>query len=322
MNNYWNPTAMKSELFSKLRLPLIVSPMFLVSGVDLVVACCKAGVVGSFPALNARSTEAFEAMIVQIQDELAAYSEANPTAYVAPFAVNVTIRMLADARNAADMDVICRHKVPVVITSVGDPAAVVDRIHSYGGLVLHDVTTLRHARKAASANVDGLILVCAGAGGHAGTSSPFALVPQVRKFFDKLVILGGGISEGRAVRAAEILGADLAYAGTRFIATRESQASDAYKDMLVAQATHEIVYTPAFSGVPANYLRASITNAGMDPDNLPAPKGLWQPDLPKGVKPWRDIWSAGHGVGLIEDAPAVGELVERMRAEYDGAALA
>jgi nitronate monooxygenase len=227
--------------------------------------------------------------------------------------------MLGSARFEADLAALRRHKVPVVITSVGEPSPVVEVVHEYGGVVLHDVTTVRHARKAAEAGVDGLILVCAGAGGHAGSASPFALLPQVREFFDKTVVLAGAISDGRGIRAAQVLGADYAYMGTRFIATQESKARAPYKDMLVEEETHDVVYTDAFSGMSANYLRASIVKSGMDPANLPKPKGLWQPDLPEGVKAWRDIWSAGQGVGMIKDIPTVAELVERLSADYKAA---
>ena len=309
----------KRPLFPDLALPVIVSPMFLVSGQELVIAACKSGIVGSFPSLNFRTSEDFEQALIKIETELADFRAANPGASVAPYAVNMTIRIVGSDRFKADLDALKRHRVPVVITSVGEPSPVVDVVHGYGGVVLHDVTTVRHARKAAEAGVDGLILVCAGAGGHAGATSPFALLPQVREFFDGAIVLAGAISEGRGIRAAQVLGADYVYMGTRFIATRESRAREPYKDMLVSEQTHDVVYTNAFSGMHANYLKASIVANGLDPDKLPPPKGLWQPDLPEGVKAWRDVWSAGQGVGLIKDIPTVGELVDRLKAEYDQA---
>jgi nitronate monooxygenase len=310
---------MRHALFSQLRLPVIVAPMFLVSNTDLVVAACRAGVIGTFPSLNARTAEAFEDMLVTIEEALATDATAS-SATPAPYGVNLTIRLQESSRFEQDLACVVRHRVPLVITSVGDPRRVVEQVHAYGGVVLHDVVNLRHARKAADAGADGLILVCAGAGGHAGVSSPFAFVPQVRAFFSGTIVLAGAISDGRSVRAAQVLGADLAYMGTRFIATAESAANPRYKQMLVSEGTSDLVYTNAFSGVPANYLKASIRNAGMDPEKLPPPKGLWQPDLPANVKPWRDIWSAGQGVGLIDDLPPVQALVHRLRQEYDAAA--
>ncbi len=294
--------------------------MFLVSGVDLLVASCKAGIVGTMPSLNGRSADDFAKMLEAIAARLGEHRSAEAAASMAPYAINITLRLLGTDRFRADMAAVRRHKVPIVITSVGDPVKVVEDVHGYGGLVLHDVINVKHARKAANAGVDGLVLVCAGAGGHAGVLNPFAFLPQVREFFDGLIVLAGAISDGRAIRAAQVLGADLVYMGTRFIATRESLAVETYKDMLVSEGTHEVAYTPAFSGVAANYLKASIRRAGLDPDKLPAPRGLWQPDLPPGVKAWRDIWSAGHGVGCIHDILPVADLVSRLETEYRAAA--
>jgi nitronate monooxygenase len=307
-----------------LRLPVIVAPMFLVSGVDLVVEACKAGIVGSFPSLNARTADGFAEMLTSIESRLSEYRRNVPGSIVGPYAVNLVVRQnwtdeSGSNRSESDLDVVVRHRVPLIVTSVGNPSAVVGAIHDYGGKVYHDVIHLQHARKAAEAGVDGLILVSGGAGGHAGTMNPFAFVAQVRRFFDGDIILAGSIGDGRAVRAAEVLGARFAYMGTRFIATKEAMAPDGYKQMLVAEQTKDIVYTPAFSGVPANYMSASIRAVGMDPANLPKPKGVFDPDLPEGVKAWRDVWSAGHGVGLIDDVPSVAELVDRLEAEYRAA---
>jgi len=310
---------MRHPLFHNVKLPVIVAPMFLVSGVDLVVAACRAGVVGTFPSLNARTPEAFEDMLATIEAELEQHRVATGAAERVPYGVNLTIRLQESKRFEQDLACVQRHRVPLVITSVGDPTEVVQVVLGYGGIVLHDVVNLRHARKAAGAGVDGLILVCAGAGGHAGTASPFALLPQVREFFPGTIVLAGAISDGRSIRAAEVLGADLVYMGTRFIATAESGAKQDYKEMLVSEGTADLVYTNAFSGVPANYLKASIRRTGLDPDNLPPPKGLWQPDLPEGVRAWRDIWSAGQGVGMVADLPPVQTLVDRLQQEYETA---
>lgn len=307
---------MKHPVFAKLSLPVVVAPMFLVSGVKLVVESCRAGVVGSFPALNARTAEEFEGMLCDVDAGLKAAESVRSPVPVAPYAVNLSMRTRGTSRFDADLDAVVRHKVPIVITSVGDPTPIVEKVHAYGGIVMHDVINLHHARKAAAAGIDGLILVCTGAGGHSGSSSPFAMVPQVRAFFGGTIALAGAISDGRSVRAAEVLGADLAYIGTRFIATSESDADAGYKDMLVTEGTDDIVYTPAFSSVWANFLKASIRLVGMDPANLPRPKGLWQPDLPPGIKAWRDVWSAGQGVGLIKSIPSVAALVAELKHDY------
>ena len=297
------------DWLTRLRLPVVVAPMFLVSGVELTLAACRAGVVGSFPAANARTPEALEGWFDAI--------EAGLDAAAAPYAVNLTLSGELDASPHAQ--VVLRRKPPILISSVGDPSAIVSRVHDWGGLSVHDVTTVRHAEKAAEAGVDGVILVCAGAGGHAGSVSPFALLPQVRARFDGLIILAGAISDGRSILAAQTLGADLVYMGTRFLATRESMAAEAYKAMVLAAETKDIVYTPSISGLPANFMRPSIEAARLDPQNLPPPKGLHLPDLPQGVRAWRDIWSAGQGAGMIDDIPSVAELVERLDGEYRAA---
>jgi nitronate monooxygenase len=308
-------------LEGRLTLPVIGAPMFIVSGPELVIAQCKAGIVGSFPALNARPKEVLAEWIARIQDELAAFQAANPGARVAPFAVN-QIAHRSNDRLEHDVEVCVRHQVPIIITSLRPPAEVVKAVHSYGGIVLHDVINVRHAEKALEEGVDGLILVCAGAGGHAGTLSPFALLGEVRRFYQGTVCLAGAIGSGSAILAAQAMGADLAYIGTRFIATEEANAVPAYKQMLVDSAAKDIVYSSLFSGVHGNYLKPSIAANGMDPENLPdgdKAKMNFGSDRATGAKAWRDIWSAGQGVGGITDAPRVGELVARMKREYEEA---
>lgn len=296
------------QLRGRLKLPVIAAPMFLVSGPDLVVASCQAGVVGSFPALNQRTTEGFDDWLTQIESRLGPSDT--------PYGVNLIVHN-TNPRVEADLQVCEAHKVPLIITSLGALADLVDRVHAYGGLVFHDVTTLRHARKAAEAGVDGLILVCAGAGGHAGVLSPFAMVPEVRAFFDGAIILSGCISDGRGVAAAETMGADLAYLGTRFIAVTESMAPPEYKAMLCDSAAADIVYTPAISGVPASFLRQSLINAGLDPDNLPRKTDInMGEELDSESKAWKNIWSAGQGVGGVNDVPRTSELVARIAEEY------
>jgi nitronate monooxygenase len=300
-----------------LTLPVIAAPLFIVSGPELVIAQCKAGVVGTFPSLNARTPDELRARLVRIEKELNA---GGGVPKPAPYGVNLICHR-TNERLAVDMDIVVEHRVPVVITSGGDPRPIVDRVRSYGGLVFSDVTDLRWARKAAAADVDGLILVCGGAGGHAGIMNPFALLPQVREFFQRILILAGAISDGRSIRAAEVLGADMVYMGTRFIATAEANASDRYKEMLIESEATDLIYTDVFSGIPANMLRPSIRQLGLDPDNLPAKNALnISKELNPEVRAWRDVWSAGQGIGSIHDAPTVAELVGRMRAEYEEAA--
>ncbi|MFY0729727.1 NAD(P)H-dependent flavin oxidoreductase [Pseudomonas sp. NFX15] len=302
-------------------LPLIVAPMFLVSGTELTIAACKAGVIGSYPVANARSAEDAEQAILDIRHALEQERREHPQRPSAPYAVNLVVHDESKPRFIADFETVQRHKVPLVITSVGDPKNVVAKIHAYGGLVFHDVANLKHARKAIEAGVDGLILLTAGAGGHTGTMNPFAFVEQVRRIWQGVIVLAGGISEGRSIRAAEIMGADYAYMGTRFSATEESLASAEYKALLVSQQAADVMVTECISGFNATFMRGSIIAAGLDPDSLPPRKGLFQPDLPEPIKAWRDVWSAGHGVGSIDDVPAVASLVERLRGEYDQATL-
>jgi nitronate monooxygenase len=313
---------MPSILENRLSLPVIGAPLFIISVPELVIAQCKAGIVGAFPALNARPKELLEEWIVTIKTELAAYQRAHPEARVAPFAVNQIVHGSND-RLEHDVAVCVKHQVPITITSLRAPAEVVKAAHSYGGIVLHDVINLRHAMKAAEEGVDGLILVCAGAGGHAGTLSPFALLSEVRKRFDGTIALSGAIANSNSILAAQAMGADLAYMGTRFIATQEANARSEYKQMLVDTAAGDIVYSSLFTGVHGNYLAPSIAAAGLDPKNLPqADKSTM--NFGSGgsskSKAWRDIWGAGQGVGSIGDVPSVADCVARLGQEYAAAA--
>jgi nitronate monooxygenase len=311
-------------LQDSLRLPAVAAPMFLTSGPALVSETCKAGMLGTFPALNQRTTEGFAQWLQEIRAELAQH-ERTTGQRAAPFGVNLIVHK-TNPRLMADLDMCIEHKVPVIITSLGAAHDVVAKVHAYGGVVFHDVTTSKHARKAAEAGVDGVIRVAAGAGGHAGTFSPFALLAEVREFFEKTLLLAGCISSGRDIAAAQLMGADLAYMGTRFIATQEALVSQAYKDMLVAAQASDIVYTPSISTVAASFLRQSIVAAGLDPDKLAPPAGVdlshitepYKADLHH-AKPWRDIWSAGQGVGAIHDLPRARDLVERLAREYRAA---
>jgi nitronate monooxygenase len=305
-----------------LRLPVIGSPLFIASGPALVTAQCKAGIVGSFPALNARPAELLDTWLTQIQNELAEYGKAHPDARIGPIAVNQIVHQSND-RLAHDVEVCVRHQVPIIISSLrAPPREMLDAIHSYGGIVLHDVISIRHAKKALEAGVDGLILVAAGAGGHAGALSPFALVGEVRKFFSGPIALSGSIATGDAILAAQAMGADFAYIGSRWLATKESNVDDAYRQAIVESSAADIVYTNLFTGVHGNYLKKSIVTAGLDPDNLPqADKSVMNFGSGGGAKAkaWRDIWGAGQGVGLMDDVPTVAEVVERLSNEYAAA---
>ncbi len=310
--------SLPASLSANLRLPAIGAPMFIVSGPELVLAQCKAGIVGSFPALNARPEAQLDEWLARITTELADHAAKNPDVKVAPFAVNQIVHQ-SNNRLAHDVEMCVKYKVPIVITSLRPPADVVEAVHSYGGLVFHDVINVRHARKAIEQGVDGIITVCAGAGGHAGTLSPFALVKEVREFFDGIIILSGSMSRGNDILAAQAIGADLAYIGTRFIATREANAPAAYKEMIVASKADDIAYTSLFTGVHGSYLKGSITAAGLDPDDLPdgdKHKMNFGSGGSSKAKAWRDIWGAGQGVGSMDDIPGVGELVDRMETEY------
>lgn len=302
-------------LKDSLRLPAIGAPLFIISNPDLALAQCKAGIVGSFPALNARPPEVLDQWLARMTTELAAYQAAHPDAKLAPFAVNQIVHA-SNERLQHDLDLCVQHRVPILITSLRAPDAVVEAAHVYGGLVFHDVTTIKHAQRALAAGVDGLILVCAGAGGHAGRLSPFALVPEVRAFYDGTIILSGSIASGGAILAAQALGADLAYLGTRFIASAEANAPEAYKQMILQSRGEDIVYSNLFTGVHGNYLRGSIVKAGLDPDALPeADKNAMNFGSGRS-KAWRDIWGAGQGVGQIDEVLPAAAIVARLEHEY------
>jgi nitronate monooxygenase len=306
-------------VLQNLTLPVIASPMFIASGPALVAAQCKAGIVGSFPALNARPAELLDTWLTDLQRELADYQEANPGAKVGPIAVNQIVHQSND-RLAHDVDVCVRHRVPIIISSLrAPPPEMLDAVHSYGGIVLHDVVSIRHAEKALEAGVDGLILVAAGAGGHAGALSPFALVGEVRKFYNGPLALSGSIATGGAILAAQAMGADFAYIGSRWLATRESNVTEAYREAIVGSSAADIVYTNLFTGVHGNYLRKSIVNAGLDPDALPESDKTKMSFGSGSAKAWRDIWGAGQGVGLMDDVPSVAEMVARLKDEYEAA---
>ncbi|MCG1055859.1 nitronate monooxygenase family protein [Mycetohabitans sp. B5] len=308
-------------LLQRLSLPVVSSPMFIVSYPELVLAQCKAGIVGSFPALNARPPELLDEWLTQIQQALAQHRAEHPDVVIGPIAVNQIVHQ-SNARLERDVRVCIDHRVPIFITSLRAPVKeMIDAVHSYGGIVLHDVVNLRHAQKALEAGVDGLVLVAAGAGGHAGTLSPFALVGEVRKLFDGPLVLSGAIANGASILAAQAMGADLAYIGTRFIATREAHAAHAYKQAIVQASAADIIYTNLFTGVHGNYMRQSIVAAGLDPDNLPV-SDKSQMNFGDGsskAKAWKDIWGAGQGVGLMDDVPSVAELVARLKDEYQAA---
>ena len=299
-----------------LTLPVICAPMFIVSNPDLVIAQCKSGVIGSFPALNARPKELLDEWLTRIKAELAD----DPNA--AAFAVNQIIHP-SNERLPYDMELCVKHEVPLIITSLSAPTQIVPPVHAYGGKVFHDVISVRHAEKALEAGVDGLILVCAGAGGHAGMLSPFALVGEIRKFYDGPIALSGAIANGSAILSAEAMGADFAYIGTRFIATKEANAQDAYKQCIVDSAAVDVVYTPYFTGVHGNYLKRSIEASGLDPANLPErDKTSMNFGGATAAKAWKDIWGAGQGVGNINDVLPTAELVARMKQEYRAAKAA
>lgn len=300
----------QTELTNSLSLPIIAAPMFLVSSPQLVIECCRNGIVGSFPALNQRSSEGYEAWLEEIQSELAPQD--------APYAVNLIVHK-TNSRLESDLDLTVKHKVPIVITSLGAVKEVVDAVHSYGGLVFHDVTTVRFAERALEAGVDGLIAVCAGAGGHAGTYNPFAFIPELRVLTDKTIIASGCIGTGGGVLAALNCGADFAYVGTRLIAANESLASDAYKDMLIQTQAADIIYTPKISGVNASFIRSSIQAAGIDLNVVETPAMDIEHELSGNAKAWKDIWSAGQGVGQITQLQSVGDIICSLSEEYQTA---
>jgi len=313
--------ALVPHLKGKLKIPVVGAPLFIVSGPELVISQCKAGVVGSFPALNARPQEVLDEWLIRIKEELDKHNQENPDSPAAPFAVNQICHASND-RLMQDMESCVRHEVPIIITSLRPPLEIVEATHSYGGVVFHDVINVRHAKKAAEQGVDGLILVCAGAGGHAGTHSPFALVREVKEWFDGTILLSGSISDGHSIASSLALGADLAYIGTRFIATKEANADQRYKDMLIESSASDIVYSSLFTGVNGNYLKPSIEKAGLDPDNLP---GADKSKMNFGSggntksKAWKDIWGSGQGIGSIKSDPTVQDLVSELTEQYEQA---
>jgi nitronate monooxygenase len=307
-------------LQNKLSLPVISAPLFIISGPGLVIAQCKAGIVGSFPALNARPQSLLGEWLTTIKTELANFQAANPRAIISPYAVNLIVHKSND-RLEDDVNTCIEFEVPIIITSLRalDPS-LVERIHAYGGIIFHDVINVRHAQKAIEAGVDGLVLVCAGAGGHAGTLSPFALVSEIKQFFAGPIALSGSIANGAAILSAQALGADFAYIGTRFIASKEANAEQEYKNMLVESSAKDIVYSSLFTGVHGNYLKPSISKAGLDPDNLAeGDKNNMKFGSEGGSKSkaWKDIWGAGQGLGSIADITDVATIVKRFKAEYD-----
>jgi len=303
------------ELRSRLTLPLICAPMFLVSGPDLVIAACRSGIIGAFPAPNARPVEVLDAWMTRVARELDDAARAEPGRRIAPWSLNLVVHS-SYARLKDELELVHRHRPPIVITALGNPARAVETVHAYGGLVFADVANLVMARKAAQAGVDGLILVCAGAGGHTGSVSPFVFVHAVRQFFDGIVVLAGGLCTGAAIRAAEIAGADLADVGTLFIAARESLASDEYRQMVVDAGADDLVLTRAFTGANAYYLRRSIERSGLDPDNLSGKTSMDWSQAGRELKAWKDIWSAGQSVEAVQRVESTAEIVERLRREY------
>jgi nitronate monooxygenase len=316
--------ALPALLRDNLSIPVVGAPLFIISNPDLVIEQCKAGVVGSFPALNARPKEVLEEWLKRVTGELGEYKAKHPDKKVAPFAVNQIVHASND-RLMHDVELCEKYKVPIQITSLRAPDEVVPSAHRYGGLVFHDVTNVKHAKRALQSGVDGLILVCAGAGGHAGSLSPFALVAEVRQFYDGCLLLSGSISNGASVLAAQALGADLAYLGTRFTASKEGNATPENKQCIIDSTGEEIVYTNLFTGVHGNYLKKSVAASGLDPDDLPVAdksKMNFGSGGNSKAKAWRDIWGAGQGVGQIHDAPPASEIVARLKAEYEAAKAA
>ncbi|MBL1430040.1 MAG: nitronate monooxygenase [Robiginitomaculum sp.] len=308
-------------LQDNLRLPLIGAPMFILSGPELVIAQCKAGIIGSFPSLNARPIEQLDEWLVQIREELAAWDKANPDQLSAPFAVNQIVHR-SNARLEQDVELCVKHKVPIVITSLGARVEVFEAVHSYGGIVLHDIINNRFAHKAIEKGADGLIAVAAGAGGHAGPLSPFALLQDIRKWFDGPLLLSGCIATGQAILAAQIMGADMAYAGSMFIATTEARAVDDYKQMIVDSDGSDIVNSNLFTGIHGNYLAPSIAKSGLDPFNLPVsdPNAMnFGSGGDSDAKAWKDIWGCGQGIGAVNSVVSAGDRVAGLIAQYQQA---
>ena len=311
----------KASFINELSIPAIAAPMFLISGPQLVIECCKSGIVGTFPALNQRTSEGFEAWILEIKAALSAY-EKETGKKPAPFGVNLIVHR-SNPRLEADLAICVKHKIPLIITSLGAVSELVDTVHSYGGLVFHDIIKKRHAEKAQEAGVDGLILVSAGAGGHAGTINPMPLVSEIKSFFKKTILLSGCISTGRDIASAMQMGADLAYMGTRFINTKESKAPEAYRDMIIDAGASDIVYTAAVSGVPANFLGPSLKAMGITEEMLnkkvKVDFGEELTAQEDEAKAWATIWSAGQGVSTIKDSPSVSDLISNLKNEFKAA---
>jgi nitronate monooxygenase len=309
--------ALGAAIRTSLTLPAICAPMFLVTGPELVSEACKAGIVGALPRQNARDIATFEQWLHTIRTSLDAHAEQHPTARIGPIAVNLATAFSED--ELRDNLALCsKYGVEIIISAQGNPAELAKRVHDWGGAIYHDVTSMRFAEKAIEAGVDGLNCIGAGGGGHSGTISHLVLIPKIRSMFDGVIVLAGAVTNGAAIRAAEVLGADLSYLGTRFIATQESRAPDAYKGMIVAGATTDLIYTHEVAGVAANWMVASLRAVGLDPDNLPQPqgRGMSHAHLPHGVRPWKNVWSAGQGIELIDDVPSVADLVAQLRREY------
>jgi nitronate monooxygenase len=304
-----------SDIRERLTLPAFAAPMFLCSGPELAIACCEAGIIGSLTRNHCRDLEELVAQLATVADALARFAHEHPDRLVGPLAVNIS-PTFGQEEFRAHLAACRRAGVRIIVTSVGDPTQNAPLVREYGMLHFHDATTIRFAEKAAAAGVDGIVCIGAGGGGHAGTVSHLAFVPQVRSMFDGTIVMAGAVSTGAAIRAAEVLGADLAYIGTRMIATRESSAPEAYKQMLVEAGVTDVTYTRAVNGLPASWLKASLREIGLDPENLFIPEGRGTSHLPAGKTPWRDIWSGGQGVGLIHDVPTVRELVHRLQREY------
>lgn len=311
-----------APLFADLRLPLLCAPMSFASSLPLALACCRAGIVGGWQGGNVRTIDEFETYIVTL-DEARRQAEGEDSRF-APHAINFPAGIVNDPELGAQKLALCeRFRVPIIFSSVGDPGEIVRRAHGWGGVVIHDAINVRHAEKAIAAGVDGLMLTCAGAGGHTGFLTPFAFVPKVRAMFDGLLLVGGGIANGAGIAAALALGADLAVMGTRFIATRESGALDGHKQMITETNMEDIMLSDVMNGIPAHWIRQSLTRVGLDPDNLPPKRGPMRgAQMPEGARPWRDIWSAGHSAGLIDSVVGAAEVIERLIAEFDAAPAA
>lgn len=308
--------ALQPEIRNRLTLPAVCAPMTAVSGPELVAEACKAGIVGALPSQNAKRFDEFKGWMAQIADDLKRFADAHPGARVGPLAINLSTAK-SEKEIAADMGLCAQYGVKIFITAMGNPTELAKRVHDYGGVHWHDVTSLRHAEKAIAAGIDGLTCIGSGGGGHSGLMTHLVLVPKIRSMFGGTIILAGAVSTGAVIRAAEVLGADLAYLGTRFIATKEARVDGRYKQMLASDSSADLLYTPRVTGVPANWMKSSLRLQGLDPENLPIAKGHRdRSHLPAGVTPWRDIWSGGQGIDLIHDVPSVAELVRRLRAEY------